>query len=282
MYQTGSLSKTIEGTERIITTNDGSKIYCVESGNGSKTIVLAHGYGFTMQEWNVIAPNLTQLGYRVIAFDQQGHGKSTISRNGLDSDTMASFYLRVFEEFDIQDAILVGHSMGGFLGMKALIKYPELQKRISGCILMATFAGEVNKNNPQNKVQIPLIQYGILLKLIKIKAIGRAFAKSLLGENPDNEAIRIFLEIFQAQNHKALIPIIKAMGSESYYAELHKIKVPCTVIIGSMDKTTPPFHTEDLVKMIPNAKKVVLERKGHGLNWEAPDSIVSEIIKMAG
>ena len=283
MYESGSLSKPIKGNEKIISTPDCTKIYSIEAGKGEKTIVLAHGYGFTNQEWNIIVPQLVESGYRVIAFDQRGHGKTNIGNDGISSASMTSDYKSVFEFYNIQNATLVGHSMGGFLGMKAMLTYPEmLQTRIKNCILMATFAGDINKNNFQNRLQIPLIKSGILLKLIKVKAIGNAFGKSILGENPDNEVIRVFNEIFQAQNHKALIPILEAFGNESYYDQLHKITVPCTVIIGSSDKTTPPFHTEDLVKLIPNATKVVIPNKGHGLNWEAPESITKEIIALAG
>ncbi len=281
MYGSGSLSKPFEGIENTIMTKDGTKIYALEAGKGEKTIVLAHGYGFTSQEWNVIAPQLVQLGYRVIAFDQRGHGKSSIGSDGISSLSMASDYKSIFEFYDIQNATLVGHSMGGFLAMKFMLDYPEmLQTRIKNCVLMATFAGDVNKNNFQNRLQIPLIKSGILLNLIKIKAIGNAFVKSLLGENPDNEVIRVFSEIFQAQNHKALIPILEAFGNENYYSQLYKITVPCTVIIGSRDKTTPPFHSEDLARLIPNSKKIVINNKGHGLNWEAPESIVQEIIAL--
>lgn len=283
MYESGSLSKPFEGIGNTIITKDGTKIYTIEAGKGERTIVLAHGYGFTSQEWNVIVPQLVQLGYRIIGFDQRGHGKSSIGSDGISSLSMASDYKSVFEFYDIQNATLVGHSMGGFLAMKFMLSYPEmLQTRIKNCVLMATFAGIVNKDNFQNRLQIPLIKSGILLNLIKIKAIGNAFVKSLLGENPDNEVIRVFSEIFQAQNHKALIPILEAFGNENYYTQLHKITVPCTVIIGSRDKTTPPFHSEDLARLIPNSQKIVINNKGHGLNWEAPESIVQEIIALAG
>jgi non-heme chloroperoxidase len=62
---------------------------------------------------------------------------------------------------------------------------------------------------------------------------------------------------------------------------LSQITIPCTIVVGSMDKTTPPFHSQDLAKLIPNARLSVVSKKGHGLNWEAPDRIVEEIKKLA-
>jgi pimeloyl-ACP methyl ester carboxylesterase len=279
MYTPGSLSKKIEGNEAIIATEDGTQLFTVKTGEGEKTVVLAHGYGFTMDEWNVVAPNLVALGYRVILFDQRGHGRSSIGNDGISSAAMAADYQAVLEFYDVRNAILVGHSMGGFLAVKTLLTYPELMHNcIAKAVFVASFAGDINKKNLQNRLQIPLLRSGILLKLTHIKPFGDAFAKSLLGENPDPEVVRAVLAMFQSQNHLALLPILSAFGKESYYNRLHEINIPCTVVVGSRDRTAPPFHAEDLARLIPGAKKVTVPGKGHPLNWEAPDAICDAIM----
>ena len=240
--------------------------------------MLAHGYGFSNVEWNIIVPMLNDLGYKTIVFDQRGHGKSTIGKNGISSASMASDYHTIITHFGLKDVILLGHSMGGFLSMKLLVSHPELQhKEIKGLVLMATFAGDIYKNNAQNKMQIPLIKSGILQKMVKWKPIGRAFAKSLAGKNPDPELLRVVPEIFLQQDHSKLIPILEAFGAEDYYPELHKITLPTVVIIGTKDATTPPFHTDNLVKLIPNATRVDVLDQGHCLNASAPNDIVKAI-----
>lgn len=271
-------STKIEGKETTITTDDGAKIHTVVMGEGAKTVVLAHGYGVSLDEWNVIAPTLVASGYRVILFNQRGHNQSTIGSRGIGSAAMAGDYRAVLEHYDVRHATLVGHSMGGFLGIKTLLTYPELMHdRIDRFVIVASFAGDINKKNPQNRLQIPLIRSGILLKLIKIGFIGNAFARTLFGDNPTPEMLSVFLDVFQSQNHRALVPVLEAFGNESYYDQLHKISIPCTVLIGLKDKTTPPFHSEDLARLIPNAKKVTLPGKGHVLNWEAPEVICAAI-----
>lgn len=278
MYEPFELSKPIIGKETFVSSSDGTNIFTITSGQGEKTVLLAHGYGFSNIEWNIIVPMLNDLGYQTIVFDQRGHGKSTIGKDGITSASMASDYHSIITHFDLKDVILVGHSMGGFLSMKFLISYPELQhKAINGLVLMATFAGDIYKNNIQNKLQLPLIKSGILQKIIKWKPIGNAFAKSLLGKNPDAELVRVVPEIFLKQDHSKLLPILEAFGAENYYPELHKITLPTAVVIGTKDATSPPFHTDDLVKMIPNATRIDVLDKGHCLNAEAPNEIVKAV-----
>lgn len=282
MYAPNELSTPLKGQEKMIITADGTQLWTIEAGKGDKTVVLAHGYGLTSLGWNVITSLLVADGYRVITFDQRGHGKSTIGKDGISSASMASDYKTILDFYNVQNGVLVSHSMGGFVAMKTLLTYPQIQhSQIKSCLLMATFAGDVNRQNFQNRLQIPLIKSGILLKLIRNKSIGTAFAKSIVGEDPDNEVIRIFLEIFLAQHHKALVPILNAFAGENYYGQLSKITIPCTVIVGEKDQTTPAFHSQDLAKLIPNAHLSIVPQKGHGLNWEAPERIVEEIKKLA-
>ena len=280
MYSPRSLSTKVEGVETTISTSDGAKLYTVSAGAGEKTVVLAHGYGFTMDEWNVVAPKLVASGWRVILFDQRGHGRSAIGSLGVGSAVMAADYRAVLEHYDVRRAVLVGHSMGGFLAIKTLLTYPELmQERIDRLVLVASFAGDINKKNFQNRLQIPLLRSGILMKLIKMKPFGDAFARSLMGENPDPEVMRAVLAMFQAQDHRSLLPMLAAFGHESYYDQLHRITLPCAVLIGSKDKTSPPFHAEDLARLIPNARKITVPGKGHPLNWEAPEAICGAIVE---
>ena len=278
MYQKFELSEAIDGKEELVEMPDGTQIHTIISGSGTTTVLLAHGYGFTNIEWNVIVKGLGQLDYRTIVFDQRGHGKSTIGGEGITSSSMASDYKNLIEYFNLEDCILVGHSMGGFLSMKFLLDNPEMQhKNIKSCVLMATFAGDVNKKNFQNRVQIPLIKSGILQNLIKWKPIGNQFGKSLLGDNPDPEVIRWIPEVFLKQDHSKLIPILKAFAEENHYGKLKNITVPCAVVIGDKDATTPSFHTDDIVNEIPTTTRVDIKGAGHCLNVEAPEEIISAI-----
>ncbi len=278
MYQKFQLSKPIVGKIELLEMPDETRIHTISSGTGNTTILFAHGYGFTNIEWNILVERLNKLNYRTIVFDQRGHGKSTIGKEGISSSSMASDYKNLIKHFNLENCILVGHSMGGFLAMKFLLDNPDMQHtNIKSCVLMATFAGDINKRNFQNRLQIPLFKLGLLQKLIKWKPIGRLFAKSLLGKNPDPEIVRVVPEIILQQDHLKLIPILQALGDESYYDSLKNISIPCAVVVGDKDATTPPFHTDSIVKEIPNTTRIDIKGAGHCLNVEAPEEIIKAI-----
>lgn len=282
MYSTAELKAPIVGVARTIEREDGTRLHSVVVGSGAKTLVFAHGYGANKDEWNIICQKLDPSVYRSIVFDQRGHGESTIGSDGISSDSMASDYEAVLEAYDVRDGVLAAHSMGGFLAQKFMLTYPEVANaRLKGCLLIATFAGDVNKQNFQNRLQIPLIKSGILLRLIKNKAIGRAFTRTLIGERWEASMSDAFLEIFMALDHKPLVPILSALGDESYYTQLERISIPCTIIVGTRDHTTPAFHTDDMHANIPRSKVVKVDGAGHLINWEAPDALISEIHALA-
>ncbi|MBK8138581.1 MAG: alpha/beta hydrolase [Chloroflexi bacterium] len=270
-----------QGDEVFITASDGTRIRAVSAGSGP-TVVFAHGFMFTLQEWNVVWKMLLAKGYRLIAFDQRGHGKTTIGSDGIGSRQMASDYEAVLAHFDVKDGILVGHSMGGFLTQAFLLNHPEAAKKhLKGAILFAALVGNVTKDAPQNRVQIPLIKYGIIKRVMQSPVYGTMFATSLMGDHPTPALIRTTLDVMLAQNTPPLIPILQAMVAEDFTPRLGEISLPVVVICGSNDKTTPKWHSEVLGKSIPNARNVWVEGKGHVLNWEAPEVLVDAVVSLS-
>ena len=283
MYTPDQLRAPVDGTPRMIEREDGTRISTISRGSVAQDIVLAHGYGASMIEWNILSHMLDSDKYRLIVFDQRGHGDSTIGSDGISSATMASDYRAVLEAYDVQNGVLGGHSMGGFLAQKFMLTWPEIaQARLKGCLLIATFAGDINRNNFQNRLQIPLIKSGILVSLIKYKAIAHAFSKTLTGDSWNEAMSDVFIDVFRKTNHAALVPILSAFGDENYYAQLKNINIPCTIIVGTKDQTTPAFHTDDMQANIPNSTVVKVPGSGHMINWEAPQALVTELVKLSG
>jgi len=282
MYTVEELRAPVDGKALVIKREDGTQISTISSGHGAQDIVLAHGYGANSREWNVLSRRLDDEKYRLIVFDQRGHGNSTIGSDGISSSAMASDYKAVLDTYDVKDGILGAHSMGGFLAMKFLLTYPDIvAKRLKGCLLIATFAGDINRDNFQNRLQIPLIKSGVLVALVKYKAIGNAFAKTLIGDKYEESMATVFVDEFRAQNHNALVPILSALGDENYYPELKNISIPCTIIVGTSDKTTPAFHTDELHANIPDSQVVKISGCGHLVNWEEPEILLREIERIA-
>ena len=271
----------LAGDPRVVTSADGARIHTVSAGEGPP-VVLAHGFAIDKDEWNLVGAELVARGRRVIAFDQRGHGRSTIGRGGVGSWQMASDYAAVLAAYDVSGGVLAAHSMGGFVAIRFLLENRDLVERhLAGALLVSTMAGDVSRDNPQNKLQIPLLKSGILARLVGTDRIGRPFARTLMGDEPDDAMGAAFLRMFRAQNLRPLVPILEAMVEENRYAALGAIDLPCTIVVGTSDRTTPPFHTEELAAGIRGSRLIRVPRAGHMVNWEATDLLVEQIEALA-
>jgi len=256
---------------------DGTRIRAVVAGEGP-TAVLAHGFCMTLGEWNVVFGRLLDAGFRVIAFDQRGHGQSTIGADGIGSRQMAGDCEAVLAHFGVRDGVLVGHSMGGFLALVFLLASPEAAARhLKGVVLFASTAGDVMRGSMQNRVQLPLLRWGVMQRLARSPTYGPLLAASLFGRRPSPAAVHAFLHLFLAQDHRALLPIVAALADEDNYPRLGEIRMPCVVICGGEDGSTPPWHSRRMAAEIPGARAVWVEGKGHMLSWEAPETLVEAV-----
>jgi non-heme chloroperoxidase len=99
-------------TMSTITTRDGADIYYKDWGSG-QPVVFSHGWPLSADAWDAQMVFLGERGYRVIAHDRRGHGRSSQTWNGNDMDTYADDLAQLIESLDLKDIVLVGHSTGG-------------------------------------------------------------------------------------------------------------------------------------------------------------------------
>lgn len=269
------------GVTSFIERPDGTVIRAVTAGEGP-TVVFAHGIYCSVLEWSVVWDQLLERGFRVIAFDQRGHGRSTIGSDGISTESMAGDYLAVLENYDVREGILLAHSMGGFLAIAAVVDVPGVAERLNGLILMSTFAGDVLRGAPQNKAQIPLIKSGAMVKIAANDTTGMLFARSLCGDNPSPAMCEAFLDMFRTTDHQPLVPVLEAFSKEDRGERLGEISIPTIVLCGEKDGTTPPRHSQRLADGIPDAQLRWVPGAGHMLNWEAPDEMLAAIQDLSG
>ena len=95
-----------------ITTTDGTEIYYTEQGSG-QPVILSHGWPLSSDAWQLELKVLADAGYRAIAHDRRGHGRSSKTYQGNDMDTYAKDLAELVEALDLRDLVLIGHSTGG-------------------------------------------------------------------------------------------------------------------------------------------------------------------------
>ena len=271
----------LAGEEKQIPSYDGGSIATISAGEGP-TVVLAHGFGVDRDEWNVVGAMLVDEGFRVVAFDQRGHGRTTAGRDGISSAAMARDYVTVLESYDVRDGVLGTHSMGGFVGIRFLLDHADVaRERLRGALLLATFAGDVNRDNAQNRLQIPLIRTGVLPFLVRTDVVGKPFARTIMGKKGNDAMGAAFLTMFRAQDFGPLVPILRAMVEENRYPRLGEIDLPVAIMVGTDDRTTPGFHTDELHAGIPGSTLERIPDVGHMVVWEDPDVVVAALRRLA-
>ena len=219
----------------------------------------------------------------MIAFDQRGHGLSTIGRGGVGSWQMAErLRRRARRRTTSRDGVLAAHSMGGFVAIRFLLENRDLVERhLAGALLMSTMAGDVARDNPQNKLQIPLLKSGILARLVRTDRVGRPFARTLMGDEPDDEMGAAFLRMFRAQDLGPLVPILEAMVAREPLRRprrdrpaLHDRRRD----LGPHDAAVPHRGAG---RGHPGVAARPRAARRHMVNWEAPDLVVEQILALA-
>ena len=258
---------------------DGTRLFCIAAGDGP-TVVLAHGYLLDFSIYKDIFERLVSSGMRVIAFDQRGHGRSTIGSEGLGPAALAGDYRALLEHYAVRGGTLVAHSMAGFLSVVFCLEHPDAaRKHLSRLVLLGGNAGAVARGSVQNKIQTPLLKSGLLPKLWRLPVIGPAFVAQLFGAHPDPLRVEQTRQILLTQRVEQTWSMLNAMLHDDHYSRLGQIDVPTTVLCGTLDRTCPAWHSRELAQRIPGAEAIWLKDKGHMLMFEAPDVIIETIRK---
>ncbi len=268
------------GQDTVVERPDGTGLRVRVVGAGP-TVVLAHGIALTLGEWNLVADLLLADGYRVVAFDARGHGQSTIGAQGISASVMAADLAAVLEATDTSDAILVGHSMGGFLALEAVLEVPEVADRLTGLVLVASFAGDILDGAPQNRAEAPILRSHLLPRLTANPTIGTLFAASFFGPSPSPAMLTAFLHMVQGRDNAPLLPLLDAFTTDDLLARLPAIGLPTVIVCGLADRTTPPRDSHRMAAAIPGARTVWVDGAGHMLPWEAP-TYIRDAVALAG
>lgn len=268
------------GQDTTVERPDGTRLQVRVAGAGP-TVVLAHGIALTLREWNLVAELLVTDGYRVVTFDARGHGQSTIGSQGVSGPVMAADLAAVLEATRATEAVLVGHSMGGFLALETLLEVPGVADRLAGLVLVASFAGGILDGSPQNRAEAPILRSHLLSRLTANPTIGTLFAASFFGPRPSPAMLTAFLGMVMARDNAPLLPLLDAFTTDGLLARLPAVQVPTVIVCGMEDHTTPPRDSERMAAAIPGARLVWVPGAGHMLPWEAPRAI-RDAVAMAG
>ena len=264
------------------TTKDGTSIYYKDWGTGP-VVTFSHGWPLSADAWDAQMLFLGQNGYRVVAHDRRGHGRSGQTWQGNDMDQYADDLADLMKHLDIKDATMVGHSTGGGEVVRYIARHG--QQRVAKVVLISSVPPLMLKTS-KNPGGLPLSVFdGIRASVVGDRS---QFYKDLSlpfygynkpGAKP-SEGVR---ESFWLQGMLSSIvgsyDCVKAFSETDQTEDLRKIDVPTLVIQGDADQIVPIDDSGRLsVKLVKNGTLKVIPGAPHGLCTTHADVINRELL----
>jgi non-heme chloroperoxidase len=266
-----------------ITTSDGTEIYYKDWGEGP-VVAFSHGWPLNADAWDGQMLFLAQNGYRVVAHDRRGHGRSSQSSSGNDMNGYADDLAALIEALDLRDATLVGHSTGGGEVTRYLARHGS--NRVAKAVLVAAVPPIMLKTqaNPEG---LPMEVFdGLRAGLVKDRS---QFYKDLAiqfyganrpGANVSQGTLDQFWLWSMQAGLKNAYELITAFSETDFTDDLKKIDVPALVLHGKDDQIVPVKDSaKKSAKLIKDAKEIYYPGAPHGITATHQDQVNADLLE---
>ena len=265
-----------------ITTKDGTEIYYKDWGKGP-VVTFSHGWPLSSDAWDGQMLFLVHNGFRVVAHDRRGHGRSSQVSSGNDMDGYADDLAAVIEALDLKDASLVGHSTGGGEVVRYIGRHGT--KRVAKVVLIAAVPPIMLKSaaNPEG---LPMEVFDTLRSSITKdrSQFYKDLATQFYGANrPGAKVSQGILDQFWLWSMQAGLKnayeSIKAFSETDFTEDLKKINVPTLVMHGEDDQIVPVKDSAvKTARLIRGAKEIYYPGAPHGLTATLQDQVNADLL----
>ena len=270
-----------------ITANSGllskTKVHVEDTGGSGRPVVLIHGWPLSGAAWKDQIAALSGGGYRVVAYDRRGFGRSDKPRGGYDYDTLAEDLEGVLDELDLTDVTLVGFSMGGGEVARYVAKYGE--QRLRSVVFAAAIPPYLLKtdDNPDGPLSPELAEQMESGLKDDRDAFFDQFTTMFfsagdelkVSETQRQEAVALCRQ----SDQRAALGCMDAFGTTDFREDLPKITVPTLVIHGDSDGIVPLEGSGARTHAaVAGSELVVVRDAPHGLNTSHADEFNAALL----
>ncbi|MER6425349.1 alpha/beta hydrolase [Streptomyces sp. NPDC001137] len=267
-----------------ITVTDGTEIFFKDWGSG-QPIVFSHGWPLSADDWDNQMLFFLHHGYRVIAHDRRGHGRSTQAGGGHDMDHYADDLAALTEHLDLRDAIHVGHSAGGGEVTRYLGRHGE--GRVAKVVLISSVTPSqfLSDANPDGLPQGAFdgLQAGIAAnrsEFYRDVASGPFYGFNRPGVEPSEAVIQNWWRQGMMGAANAQWDCVFAFAQEDYTEDLKKISVPVLVMHGDDDQIVPYAATAPrAAELLKNGTLKTYAGFPHGMPTTQADTINADLLE---
>lgn len=265
-----------------ITAKDGAQIFYKDWGAG-QPVVFSHGWPLSADAWDSQLLFLSQHGYRAIAHDRRGHGRSTQTSSNNDMNGYADDLAALIEALDLKDVVLVGHSTGGGEVVRYIGRHGS--NRVAKVVLIAAVPPIMLKTNA-NPEGLPMevfdqIRAGVasdrsqFYKDLAIQFYGANRAGAKVSQGTLDQ---FWLWSMQA-GAKAAYECVKAFSETDFTEDLKKIDVPALVLHGEDDQIVPVKDSaKKSARIIKRATEIYYPGAPHGITATHQEKVNAELL----
>lgn len=267
-----------------VKTADGADIFFKDGGpSEGSPILLSHGWPLNSDAWEATARFLANQGFRVIAHDRRGHGKSTQTWTGNEMDTYADDLATLLDTLDLTGVTMIGHSTGGGEITRYLGRYGSA--RVAKLVLVSAVPPLMIKTD-DNPGGLPIDVFDVIRagesanrsQLYRDLADGPFFGNNRTHDVPQGTRDAFWLQSLASGTHNAY-ECIAAFSATDFRSDLANVDIPTLVIHGDDDQIVPFEISGKLsAQLVPHAQLIVYEDGAHGLPDTERDRLHADIL----
>jgi pimeloyl-ACP methyl ester carboxylesterase len=237
-----------------------------EQGSGLP-VVLIHGFPLNRKMWQPQVDVLAAAGCRVICPDLEGFGESRLSAQPVTMSLYADAVIRLLDELEIHQAVVGGMSMGGYVLLNLVERYPE---RLLGAMFLLTRAAADDAAGREKRTLLAAEVEDGNLRAVPDAFVQVLFAPQTPAEKPELVSeVREWMDSTEAQG--VVAGLLAMRDRPDYTARLDKLSLPALVVGAELDLAVPPEHARLLADGLPDAVLEIIPDAGHMVNLEKPE-----------